>query len=391
MACLTRKPRSPYWMAKFRAADNRIVMRSTKQRDLRLARRVADEWEDASRKARAGELTRAATTRILNELMEKTGERILTPSVREYFAEWLSRRQIHGRAASTSKRYQAVFDSFFALIGEARAAARLIGITPLDIERFKDAELQAGKSASTADFAVKVLHAVFGDAVRKGIITANPAAGVEKSSGMSEERQPFTDEQIIALLRAADAEWRGMILFGAHAGLRLADAASLTWLNLDLAGQKLSFRAQKTASRKKGREKDTEVKLHRELLEHLESLPAGDKPDAPLFPLLHGKKPGSAGGLSNAFARLMARAGISVPLGEAKTGKGRRFRALGFHSLRHSFITRLLNADVLPDVRKKLAGHSSDKVHERYGRLDLSTQERALQKLPRLLPASSGK
>lgn len=386
MSCLTRKPRSPFWMAKFRSGDGRIVMRSTKQRDLRLARKVADSWEDAARKSRAGELTQAASVKLLNELLERTGERIVTISTRDYFAEWLARKTTHGKASSTVKRYQPVLDGFVDFLGGARAAASLASVTPMEIDRFRDRELNDGKSASTADFALKVLRAVFAEAHRKGIIPTNPATGVSLLGGATEEREPFTDAQLAELMAVADEDWRGMILFGVHAGLRLTDAADLTWLNLDLAAKTLSYRAKKTAARKQGKEKDTVVVLHPDLLKWCESLHAGDKPDAPLFPALHGRKSGSAGGLSNAFARLMERAGIHAPLGEAKQGKGRRFRALGFHSMRHSFISRLLNLDVLPDVRQALAGHSSDDAHRRYCHLDLATQARAIGKLASIFP-----
>lgn len=374
-------------MTKFRGPDGRIVMRSTKQTDLRLARKVADAWEDAARKARAGELTQAASVKLLNELLERTGERIVTISTRDYFTEWLARKTAHGKASSTVKRYQPVLNGFVDFIGEARAAASVASVTPVEIDRFRDRELKDGKTASTADFGLKVLRAAFAEAHRKGIIPANPASGVEALGGATEERDPFTDAQIADLMAAADDQWRGMILFGVHAGLRLTDAADLTWLNLDLVARTFSYRAKKTAARKQGKDKDTVVVLHPDLVKWCERLPAGDKPDAPLFPSLHGRKSGSAGGLSNSFTRLMEGAGVYAPLGVEKKGKGRRFRALGFHSLRHSFISRLLNSDVLPDVRQELAGHTSDEAHRRYCHLDLATQRRAIGKLASVMPA----
>jgi integrase len=63
-----------------------------------------------------------------------------------------------------------------------------------------------------------------------------------------------------------------------------------------------------------------------------------------------------------------------------------RLRALGYHSLRHSFVSRLANLEVLPDVRRQLAGHSSDEIHRRYVHLDLSLQTKAIAKLPSVLP-----
>jgi integrase len=54
--------------------------------------------------------------------------------------------------------------------------------------------------------------------------------------------------------------------------------------------------------------------------------------------------------------------------------------------LRHSFVSRLANLEVLPDVRKQLAGHSSDEIHRRYVHLDISLQAKAIGKLPSVLP-----
>jgi hypothetical protein len=59
-------------MAKFRDGSGRVVMRSTKQTDRRLALKIAEQWEAAARKARSHELTQAASVRILGELMELT-------------------------------------------------------------------------------------------------------------------------------------------------------------------------------------------------------------------------------------------------------------------------------------------------------------------------------
>lgn len=118
---------------------------------------------------------------------------------------------------------------------------------------------------------------------------------------------------------------------------------------------------------------------------YLDSLPVTDIAGQKLFPGLAGRKSGSHGGLSNAFNRLMDKAGITVPAGMPKQGKGRRFRSLGFHSLRHSFISRLANEKIAPDLRKELAGHASDQIHSRYVHLDLRLQREAIDTLGSVL------
>ena len=81
------------------------------------------------------------------------------------------------------------------------------------------------------------------------------------------------------------------------------------------------------------------------------------------------------------FHRIMAKAEIQVDRGAEKRGKGRQFKTLGFHSLRHTFVSELANADVPADVRRQISGHDDEQIHERYTHLDLDSKRRALAKL----------
>ena len=187
-----------------------------------------------------------------------------------------------------------------------------------------------------------------------------------------------------ALLAVADVEWQGMILLAYHTGIRLNDAANLTRQNIE-GGKLLRFREAKTAHRKRrASERETVVVMSHDLRDYFKSLPVPMKKDAPLFPSLFGKQSGSAGGLSNMFGRLLEKAGIDREQGDAKKGKGRRFSALSFHSLRHTMISRLANSDVPEAVAKAMSGHSTDEAHRRYIHLDTEAQAKAVAKAPRL-------
>jgi integrase len=188
---------------------------------------------------------------------------------------------------------------------------------------------------------------------------------------------------VMALIAVADAEWQGVILFSYHTGIRLSDAASLTWANID--GRLLRFRDAKTAHRKKRRsDGENVIVMASDLLGYLKSLPLPMRNDTPLFPSLHGKKSGSGNGLSAKFSNLMCKAGIGREEGDVKQGKGRRFNALSFHSLRHTMISRLANSGASEAVRMEMAGHSTDEAHRRYVHLDTKAQEEVVAKAPRL-------
>ena len=64
-------------------------------------------------------------------------------------------------------------------------------------------------------------------------------------------------------------------------------------------------------------------------------------------------------------------------------GRGRRFFQLGFHSLRHTFISLMANLGVRRELRMKLAGHTTA-VHDRYSHLELETFRRELSGFPDL-------
>jgi integrase len=377
MACVWKLPeeKSRYWIARFSDSTGRRVNRSTKQTDRRKAQKIAETWEQAARLARNHELVQASSIRLLDDLMKKTlGVGLKVETITSHFDKWIQGRADRNRADSTTKRYKSVTDSFLEFLGDERSTASIASLTAEEIEAWRSAELKDGKGETTADFGVKVIRGALEEARRKGLVLSNIAEAVETGESIQEGREPFTDDEIRRLLKKADTEWTGMILFGAHLGLRIADAASLTWEQIDMEKCTLSIVPGKT---KRTAPKKRELALHSELVRHLRTVQRGIGA-APLFPSLYGRRPGSHAGLSNEFSRLMSKAGIVASFGAKKTGKGRQLRMKGFHALRHSFISRLANADISGDVRKVLAGHASEATHKKYVHLALDTQIRAI-------------
>ena len=79
---------------------------------------------------------------------------------------------------------------------------------------------------------------------------------------------------------------------------------------------------------------------------------------APVFPELAGKHIAGRRGLSVQFRDIATKAGITGRV-VTREGKGRATNSKTFHALRHTFVSSLANAGVAPDIRQKLAGHSS--------------------------------
>jgi len=192
---------------KFRAEDGRVVMRSTKTTDRTTAMLMAIESEAAAKKARAGELTQAVILKTLGEMMEKTiGEKLAVSSIADFFAEWLAGKARTGKSAATVNRCRPILDGFVKSIGPKRSMASIGSVTATEIGRFRDQQIDEGKSASTADLTVRVLQAVLTSAHRQGLILQNPATAVESLESphlapLIRARGPVSATELAAVLR----------------------------------------------------------------------------------------------------------------------------------------------------------------------------------------------
>jgi integrase len=413
MASIHKDPRgkSPFWYCAYYLPNGTRVFKSTKQQDRAKAMSFCLAVERASKKAHNGLLNEAQTKESISDLVEQvtedastqkaiktgklvelqanklfseilelaTGEALTIRSLREFCSDWL-KSKTSTKASGTAARYQGVVSNFLKFVGERKAKANIASVAARDIQNFRDQEVREGKSQTTANLALKILRSVFNSARRQGLITSNPAEAVETFAAEKESRDVFTNEQIRTLVKVAVGEWRTMILLGYYTGARLSDCANMAWSNINLKDSVLRYSPQKT-SRGNTRKQQLEIPIMPELADHLLLLPTSDNPAEKLCPTLSKKATGGNHGLSTSFQRIVEKAKIAIDVGAEKSGKGRQFKRLGFHSLRHSFVSELANADVAAEIRQKISGHNSEEIHARYTHLELETKRRAMTKM----------
>jgi len=129
------------------------------------------------------------------------------------------------------------------------------------------------------------------------------------------------------------------------------------------------------------------IPLARPLLAFVETLPAGDKPGAPLFPEIAATlKVSGTGTLSRQFSEILASAGLVAHKKHESEGKGRDGRrssgGLSFHCLRHTATSLLKNAGVSDVVAREIIGHESEAVSRAYTHIETSTLRKALNAMP---------
>ena len=347
------------------------------------ALRILEVIERAGQEARKEILNAARARQFLAEIVKiSTGEDMPAYTIRTWLDEW-RRRKADVTADATRMRYKASVKAFNDWLGE-RADKPLESLTVSDIRLFRETLKSAGRTAKTAQHYVRDIGSALRTAVREGLLVHNPASGLDPLENTdSTTRMPFAAKDLALLVKhAPSSDWRGIILCGIFAGLRLGDAARLQWKSIDLTEGTLRLVPSKTKRKKR----EICVPLHPELRAFFEEHPSADDVESPVFPSLSKHSVSGNRGLSMSFVAIMEAAGVSRGKARivAKESAGRTTHERGFHSLRHSYVSALANAEVGQDVRMKLAGHSDSEVHAIYSHHEVKTLAAAIEKIPGL-------
>ena len=380
MASIFKKPRSPFWFAAYRDANGERRQKTTKTANRGEAIDMARSLERLAALGRKGALTEAAARQAISQLVEQaTGESMAFHTCRAWLTEWLASKK--GTInEETLDRYEQVFTGLADFL-DKRADLSLAAITPADVRKYRDKLSSEGRAPSTVNLQLKRLNAPFAEAKTLGYIMVNPVAAVERLNAATEDkREPFTSDQLRALLKVAEGDWLGAVLAGYYTGLRLSDIANLRWQDVNMDASLVEVTPSKTAN---STGKTIVAPLHGEFSAWLRKQPHGIG-KAPVFPTLAGKPTGGGAGLSTQFANLLQRAGIVGKVIRTAEGKGRSQSSLVFHSLRHSFVSALATADVSPELRMKLSGHANERTHAIYTHTEIETLRAAVAKLPSL-------
>jgi integrase len=347
------------------------------------ALRILEVIERAGQEARKEILNAARARQFLAEIVKiSTGEDMPAYTIKTWLDEW-RRRKAEVTADATRMRYKASVKAFNEWLGE-RAHKPLESLTVSDIRLFRETLKSAGRTAKTAQHYIRDIGSALRTAVREGLLVHNPASGLDPLENTdSTTRMPFAAKDLALLVKHAPSDdWRGVILCGIFAGLRLGDAARLQWKSVDLTEGTLRLVPSKTKRKKR----EICVPLHPELRAFFEEHPSADDGESSVFPSLSKHSVSGNRGLSMSFVAIMEAAGVSRGKARivAKESAGRTTHERGFHSLRHSYVSALANAEVGQDVRMKLAGHSDSEVHAIYSHHEVKTLAAAIEKIPGL-------
>jgi integrase len=325
MASLHRRPRSKYWHAAWRDAGGKLHLRSTRETARQKAWEIARGWEQVERSA----CNEAQVRKVMSEILQRnTGQPLRTPTVREWFNEWLNRK-----SAKTKKRYSGVVNAFYTFLG-GRADRPLKDVIPRDIQKHIDEIKLTNPADKTLALHLQALKSAFNGALRMQVIDSNPADPVTVIVKDEIERELFAEDEAKLLIDAAEGEWKTLLRVGYYTALRLTKAASLRWEQIDMAERVI--RIPKPGKRGKF----ALIPIHKGLLPHLAAI-ARTTEDAFVTSTLARLDSGGKRGLSKQFKAIARKAGVD--LREVTRPNGHKFCKRTFHSLRHGVVSGLAN------------------------------------------------
>jgi integrase len=380
--------RSPFWYAVFRDATGRRLKKSTELTSKSKALHIAMQYQRAADMARQGRLTEKRAHAVISEIVASVnGAGLKTYTVREWFEDFY-KVKAGDSDPTTAAKYAQIKREFLAFLA-ANADLNILSVTPGRARAFRDERGKTGISAGTLNDSLTILSAYFNGALSDRVISHNPCSGIKKVrdnvTPTKRRKQPFTVEQVKALLAAASADWQGLIKTAFYTGARLENCANLRFRDLDFNSEppRIVFPDYSKLS------DEHEVPMHKALEEHLLNLspPKGDKTGAAfLFPSLKERRTAN---LSKQFRKIMLKARIeNLKVREGIRGKGkssaRDVWALGFHSFRRTTISIMANAGVSEEQRMAITAHASRDVHKGYTDHEMKQLHRGIGALPAL-------
>lgn len=214
-------------------------------------------------------------------------------------------------------------------------------------------------------------------------IKGNPFQAIKPRKKDATVRRTLSRDELAGIAATLPDQYRLVFFVGCFTGLRLSDAATLTWDAIDLDAGVISLRPIKTA-RTSGRW------VHLPIVPEFFAVLSAIRPERRhgyLAPEIAHKYTTSRAVLSKDYTAYFAAAGIET---QTDGGDGKPARNVcGFHSLRHTFVSIAANAGIPFAIVQSIVGHSAAKMTEHYFHESREATSLAFQKFPQLFAARS--
>lgn len=228
------------------------------------------------------------------------------------------------------------------------------------------AEELSGHRVNLAGMTARVVFELAG-------IKPNPFADLKRRVNATKGRRELTTAELNKVCEASTGELRTLLAVGLYCGFRLGDAVALAWEGIALDLSAITRMPGKTAYKGQA----LTIPVHPALRGILAELP---RATGPVMPGLAARYAKDKGGVAKIIRKHFEDQKIVTT--EAGPGRKRAASVVGFHSLRHCFVSLQARAGTPESITRALVGHASPMVHAIYQHANGDDKRRAIAALP---------
>lgn len=229
--------------------------------------------------------------------------------------------------------------------------------TPSDFELIKSRLIQ-NLNPTTSNIYLRCIKSIFNKAIDLDIIEVNPARKLKQFKTEKKENNYFTDSEIKQILEYTNNHYKALhdvILFTLFTGCRISEVCELKVKDIRINENLFYIYERKTGKRKN-------IPIHNCLAEIVNEIVKRNEDE---FAFLNFENlPFKRTPLTMKFTKILKSLNI--------TGRS-------FHSLRHTFLTKLSSLKINAYTMMNLAGHSSIETTQIYVGKDIETLRNAVE------------
>jgi integrase len=244
------------------------------------------------------------------------------------------------------------------------------------------ASLNHGKLApATYNFHLMTAKYIFSVLKDDARLAINPWEGIKRKTKISSTRRELTIDELKKVCQSAAGELRVILCIGLYTGLRLGDCCTLRWCEVDLRRNQIRRVPNKIARKNP---KTVTIPIHPVLRAMLAEIPDNERGEFILPKTADIYLNGSRPLVTRAIQKHFRACGIKTT--KANTNGRRASVEVGFHSLRHTFVSICRESGAALSVVESLVGHNSVDMTRYY----THTSELAATNAVALLPGVMG-
>ena len=304
-------------------------------------------------------------------------------SIGEAWSDFLASPTRPDSGDSTLRQYEFQWRAFATWMKERHADILTLHDVSKEIAEEYASSLISGKlSPPTYNKHLNLLTLVFRVVKNKAKLTKNPWEEIQRKRMVTNSRRELTIDELRKICQIVTGELRTLLALGIYTGLRLGDCATLRWGEVDLPRRIIRRIPNKTARRNS---KPVIIPTHKIVREMLSETPLVKRGEyvLPEIATLYIHRTDM---VTDMVQRHFKACGITLHKPGTGTDGKRAVIEVGFHSLRHTFVSLCRESNAPLAVVESIVGHSNPAMTRHYTHIG----ELAAQNAVALLPSVTG-